>query len=282
MPASRTSTAAPAATSTAAPIATDTALATATLTPAPATPTATAVQTPTATAADAIQLTYEFRNGDLGWQSGFADYPPGDEGIFEFEAGIRPLPAELMEPATGYVLQSHNRSDDVFMFLARPLGPNDGLRPSTSYQVSFSIVFASNAPTGCAGIGGAPGESVYLKAGATPVEPVPVPDDEGVLRLNVDKGDQSQGGPAASVVGNIANGIDCEAPAMYASLARTHVHPFAVQTDEAGTLWLLVGTDSGYEGLTRLYFQRIEVTLEVASVSRNLHNRGPAPSRGLG
>ena len=28
-----------------------------------------------------------------------------------------------------------------------------------------------------------------------------------------------------------------------------------------GALWLLVGTDSGFEGLTALYYQRIEVTL---------------------
>jgi hypothetical protein len=35
----------------------------------------------------------------------------------------------------------------------------------------------------------------------------------------------------------------------------------------AGDLWLLVGTDSGYEGTTSLYYQRIEVELIPISVS---------------
>jgi hypothetical protein len=46
--------------------------------------------------------------------------------------------------------------DDLFMFLKRRLGPADGIRTNQAYQVRLTIVFGSNAPTGCAGIGGAP------------------------------------------------------------------------------------------------------------------------------
>ncbi|MDP1564577.1 MAG: hypothetical protein Q8M16_24615 [Pirellulaceae bacterium] len=34
-----------------------------------------------------------------------------------------------------------------------------------------------------------------------------------------------------------------------------------ISTTGKSRLWLLVGTDSGYEGLTRLYYQEIKVTL---------------------
>ena len=38
--------------------------------------------------------------------------------------------------------------------------------------------------------------------------------------------------------------------------------PFEVTTDEGGRLWLIVGTDSGFEGLTTLYYTRIDYTLD--------------------
>jgi hypothetical protein len=38
-----------------------------------------------------------------------------------------------------------------------------------------------------------------------------------------------------------------------------------VNANSRGELWLLVGTDSGFEGLTALYYQRIDVTLAPVS-----------------
>ena len=57
-----------------------------------------------------------------------------------------------------------NRSDDLFMFYKGQVG---GLQGGTTYQVSFQVEFATIAPSGCIGVGGAPGENVYIKAGAT-------------------------------------------------------------------------------------------------------------------
>jgi hypothetical protein len=79
----------------------------------------------------------------------------------------------------------------------------------------------------------------------------------------VDKGDQIIGGRYASVFGNIANGrtpdpADAEP---YVTVTRTGTHAFAARSDAAGNLWLLVGTDSGFESLTRLYYQSITVSL---------------------
>jgi hypothetical protein len=37
---------------------------------------------------------------------------------------------------------------------------------------------------------------------------------------------------------------------------------FVATTDESGTLWFIVGTDSGFEGMTTLYYDTVTVVLE--------------------
>jgi hypothetical protein len=217
-----------------------------------------------------ITVSYDFRNGAQGWQAGFADYPPAtDDGFYDLKAEIRSLPPELGINGTGFYIQGNNHSDDLFMFLKRRLSSADGVVVGMSYEITFKIVFASRAPTGCGGVGGSPGESVYLKAGASPAEPLalltPPPTDPRFfshLRMNVDKSDQSQSGIAASVVSDIANGRPCEQSSnQYVSLERVHQHTSLVNANSNGELWLLVGTDSGFEALTAIYYQRIDVTL---------------------
>ena len=133
------------------------------------------------------------------------------------------------------------------------------LLPDTLYQISFLIEFASNVPDGMTGIGGSPGEGVIIKAGATPVEPVKVldPSDER-YRMNIDKGNQTQGGRDMIVLGNFANGTGRNEYTL-----KTLVNPaaFPCRTNDNGELWLVVGTDSGFEGITTIYYNRIEAIL---------------------
>ncbi len=213
-----------------------------------------------------IRVEFDFLQGPQGWEAGFAEYGPEMEGMM-LEGEISPLPSGLGINGTGYYIQGMNHSDDLFMFLNRRLGTDDGVVPGQEYRVMFTIVLASNAPSGGLGIGGAPGESVYLKAGASPVEPeVYLDSDSDYYLINVDKGLGNSGsGTEASVVGNIANGlaaeeIDLENPP-YVSLTRRHEHEWTVNASQDGELWLLVGTDSGFEGLTAIYYQSISVTL---------------------
>ena len=211
-----------------------------------------------------LSFSYDFRNGAQGWQADFADYPPAQRPFFELSADIRPLPAELGINGTGFHIQGKNLSDDLFMFLKRRLTAADGVVPGQTYQVTFTLVFASSAQSGCIGVGGAPGESVGIKAGASPAEPeaitAPPPSDTRVFpwaRMNVDKS-----GLAASAISSIANGLPCNPlSAPYVSLQRQHQHTFLINANSNGELWLLVGTDSGFEGTTSLYYQRIDVSL---------------------
>jgi hypothetical protein len=218
--------------------------------------------------ANTIELNYDFHHGTSDWTAGFADYPASTDpngSLYELFAGSRYMPRKLTRvPKPGFYIQGHNRSDDLFMYLKRRLRVEDGIVAGQTYQIQFVITLASNAPTGCAGIGGAPGEGVVLKAGATSVEPLSVLQPNGYLRMNVNIGDHQLGGTAASVAGNIANGIPCQQALPYSPfvlIQRSHQHIVNVTANASGELWLLVGTDSGFEGLTRLYYQSIRVKL---------------------
>ena len=173
------------------------------------------------------------------------------------------MPVELGS-GKGFYLSGNNHSDDLFMFLKRKLGTAQGLKANTEYLVRFDITFDSNVPTGCGGIGGSPGESVYLKAGASAAEPNRAVDDENHYRMTIDKGNQALNGRDASNAGNIDNGENCDTAGSdpeYRSVRKTHVHTTRVKTDAQGNLWLIVGIDSGFEGTTALYFQSINVRL---------------------
>lgn len=206
-------------------------------------------------------LSFDFRDGELGWEPIFVDYPVADQAIYELEAGIRPLPSELLADGTGFLLGGNNHSDDLAMLLRRQLGSADGIQPGQAYRAHFTIQLASNAQSGCIGIGGAPGESVFLKAGGSATPPVAIL-EEGWARLNLDKGNQAAGGADLSTLGDIANGVECD-PGLtfYVPLTKTHTHePITAGPD--GTLWIILGTDSGFEGRTSIYLRQIDVRLE--------------------
>jgi hypothetical protein len=196
---------------------------------------------------------FDLRRSCAGWQAGFADYWAGQEPVYElrWECGN-----ESTNPARGFFIAGSNRSDDLFMFIKRPI---DGLKPRTPYRVSARVEFLSRAPRGCLGIGGDPGANVYVKFGATTVEPTPIIAANGQVRMNVDIGNQSNSGSNAVVIGNIATSItDCHNE-QYEAKALQTPEPLLTQTDPNGRLWTFVGTDSGFEGRTSLVFTEVQV-----------------------
>lgn len=195
--------------------------------------------------------------GAEGWNAGFADYPVAAEQTMELSSGHEALPPGLPLEGSGLYSAGTNHSDDLFMFWKRRV---DGLRPMTRYRVEMMVEFASRSPSGCAGVGGAPGESVFLKAGATGSEPLSEITQEGgvaMRRMNVDKGDQSEGGAGVGVLGHIGTAAgDCAAPAWEIRRLESD-GGLEVASAADGSLWLLVGTDSGFEGRTEIYFTRV-------------------------
>ena len=206
----------------------------------------------TVTIVETTEFTFSFENDDRGWLTGFADLPANfEQSAFELDSGHRPLPAGL--EGSGMYLQGHNRSDDLFMFLKRQV---EGLRPDTAYVVTVSLDLATNVPGGLVGIGGSPGESVYVKAGASAVEPFVEEDDTGYLGMNIDKGNQATEGEAMINLGNVAH-PEVTGDEYKIKTLHNQGRPFEVVSDNEGRIWLIAGTDSGFEGLSAFYYTGI-------------------------
>lgn len=206
-------------------------------------------------------VTSDFEINTEDWTADLSEYSTAiDTSSIEFRYGRTSLPGPLDTKTYGYMIQSHNRSDDMFMFLKRKIG---GLKANYKYQVTFDIDLATNYPESSIGIGGSPGSSVYLKAGASASEPAKKLVN-GFYTFNLDKGAQSASGKDMVVLGNISNSLDTET---YKIVKRSNSTPLAVTSDANGMIWVCVGTDSGFEGLTKIYYDKIKVSVTEASTN---------------
>jgi hypothetical protein len=208
-----------------------------------------------------FQFNYTFEEDQQGWTAGFADLPADfDESFYELDSGWGALPSGL--EGNAIYLNGHNHSDDLFMFLKVQV---EGLKPDTTYQVLFSIDLASSTPEGMMGIGGSPGESVFVKAGAIDYEPEVIEDTDGWLRMNIDKGNQASEGEDMINLGTLANpniDLDTFTGEEYALMTLTSEgHSFDVVSDAQGKVWFIAGTDSGFEGPTSVYYDKISIQL---------------------
>jgi hypothetical protein len=193
----------------------------------------------------------------------FADLPEDWEGAdYELDFRREPLPPPVSDYA-GLRLTGHNRSDDLAMLVSAPIA---GLQPGSLYRVEIEAEIASNVPHGCAGVGGSPGDSVYVKLGAAGEEPVAeVNPVDGWLRLNIDYGIQSNPGANARIAGPLANSQDCDGgPDGEWEIKRmtTQGQPLFVSAGDDGVLWVFAGTDSAFEGFTRYYILSLTTRLE--------------------
>lgn len=200
---------------------------------------------------------FRFERDSLGWIGGFADLPAAELAgeLFDLRFRRGPLPPPFK--GKGLLLAGSNRSDDLFMYVKRQI---TGLRPDTAHRLTLSVDLLTEAGRGCLGIGGAPGESVHVKAGAVPFEPRVRRDRAGDLRLNLDKGQQSRSGRDAVVIGDLAaDGARCGGGVW--ARKRLVAPERLVRSDRDGNLWLLLGTDSGYEGRTEVWIEAVRVSL---------------------
>lgn len=207
---------------------------------------------------------FDFSEGSQKWSFDFADYPQGSEEDLGLFYEFAPLPHYLNKGLNdnkkrfAVLLGGKNTSDDLFSFMRRQIS---GLKPLKRYMAFFTVTIASNAPAGAVGVGGAPGEAVYFKAGASSTKPEPF--QYGNRMMNVDKGNQASGGKNALVLGDIsvpAAASNQKTPYQLKTL--TSSKPLVFTTDSNGKAWVFVGTDSGFEGVTELFYTSIKIRVE--------------------
>lgn len=202
----------------------------------------------------AEEITLDFTDTQAGWFSDFADLPMDSERTprsdFELEGTYSDGP---FDGAKTYKLSGNNLSSDLFMFISKKI---DQLTPNQTYYALVSVDLYSNIPTGLVGIGGSPGESVYLKAGILDFKPT-VYTEAGFDYLNVDKGNQAQEGTEMINLGNITHNGSTQD---YQLIQRNHSELIVFKSNADGEAWVILGTESGFMGTTTLYYNQVRIT----------------------
>lgn len=202
---------------------------------------------------DPKQYNFEFSSGQEGWIGGFADYPVVTEADFELETIHSVLPLPLDQTKRAIKQSGNNHSDDLFMFVKKKI---TNLAPNQNYKITFNLEIATNASDGSVGVGGSPGSSVFVKVGATQIEPNVKIDNSNYYRMNIDKSDQGASGTDMIVIGDLSNGLT---EYIYNLKTLTNTTPFEAKSNSNGELWIIVGTDSGYESTSTVYYSKIAV-----------------------
>ncbi len=154
----------------------------------------------------------------------------------------------------------NNHSDDMFMGFYREV---KGLEPNTEYILKLQFDLGTNVPKGMMGIGGSPGSAVEVKAGFVSEEPQLVKDALNHIRFeNVDKANQSQSGKDLKIVSNMEKASEDYSEAFE---YKTIAHYFRATTDENGAVYLMIGTDSGFEGKSEVYYHEVKLTVRDAT-----------------
>jgi hypothetical protein len=203
-----------------------------------------------------VERSFDFAQGNGGWLSGYADYSPQTAPV-DVVADIRTLPTGFA--GAGYYLAGTNRSDDLFIYAKTRIG---GLVAGRGYRMSAQVQFLSDVPTGCIGVGGSPGESVWVILAASTAEPLTVFNGSD-YRVNLQRGNQGQGGSQGIVLGTIANDVPNCGARQWRTKQLSSAEPatLGVVADERGDAWVLLGIDSGFEAFSRIYFQRLGLRL---------------------
>ncbi|MGE5394181.1 MAG: hypothetical protein ACM3P1_05505 [Candidatus Saccharibacteria bacterium] len=202
----------------------------------------------------AIVKETDFNLGADGWVAVYAEFPQKDTAFYELEHGIQSLPTPLDATKKGFMLSGNNHSDALQMYLSRQIS---GLDPNTNYSIETEVELASMYPSGSVGIGGSPGNAVHLVSkfstlGYT-LEPGKSEQDNVKLVLN------KQGSVLEQDLGDVSISSD---QYVYQLINRKKSSASQmVKSDQNGKLWAVVGTWSGFEGITTLYYTKIKITL---------------------
>lgn len=208
-----------------------------------------------------FSYSFDFSASQDSWHVDFTDFPAGiDSSAYELKFAYTDRPSNLGANKKSIMVSGNNHSGDLFMYMKRKI---TDLTPNADYTLVFEVELASNASEGTTA-GGSPGKNVFLKAGASTTEPKRVIEDNQYA-LNVDKGNLNESGEMAIVLGDIAVPYNTQGYTLINRNSASNANPFIVRSNSKGEIWLIIGTDSGFEGPTTLYYTRVNVVFSTAS-----------------
>lgn len=204
-----------------------------------------------------ITVTETFESGTKGWEAVFGSYPEGDEEFYELASGIESLPSPLDQGKKSFMLSGNNHSDALRMFLVKQIS---GFTPGAAYESDITLKLASKYPQGSVGIGGSPGGAVhlvaYVSANGYEKKYTGNTEEPGYFDIVIKKDGDDNKAQSEAELGTV--GIDGDEFA-YKLIERKNNEPLTCKADAQGSIWVIVGTWSGFEGITTLYYDEIKL-----------------------
>lgn len=193
-----------------------------------------------------------------GWSAIFAEYPDGEQEFYELASGLKNLPEPLDQTKKAFMLSGNNHSDALQMWMVKQLS---GLSSNAKYSVETEVELASKYPDGSVGIGGSPGNSVHLVSKfATDGYSLEKGKSAGEnITLTLKKLESVPESTMEIELGDVSVTSD---QYVYKLITRKKTSESnAILTDKNGKVYVIVGTWSGFEGISTLYYTRIKITL---------------------
>lgn len=201
---------------------------------------------------------YDFEKSEEAFEPVFSDYH--DDGnnyeTYEMKSDYMDIPIKDRS-SKGLYIASMNRSDDIFMGYVKEI---TGLGKEQTYTFDLSFQLATNVEAGGFGIGGSPGSAVYIKAGIASEKPKIQKDDNDVFRFsNLDTGSQASGGKDLLQLGNMEKP---EEDWIEGFMFKSFSTSVTATTNSDGSVYLIIGSDSGYEGFTEYYIDDVSIIVQ--------------------
>jgi hypothetical protein len=225
----------------------------------------------------------QFESGYDGWTADFADYLEADSTRRKLKHGIEPI--QSINPDMTALRMTGQPSDhlltdstgNLFPFLRKRI---TGLTPNTEYKITFRMVLAT-------AYGQFSKDTIWIKAGATKVEPRKIRGDNKVARINISKGPARGPGADMDTLGYIGySGMGHSFPEPVSLDNATH--PFRVQSDTTGALWVVVGAEylpGGPDGLEfnvgSIQIDLVAGTTSLPSRKQRIRKGGPGVQAGI-
>lgn len=184
---------------------------------------------------------FDFENGDQEWEGGISDFPVGYEDSTEFLFDNSQVPVVLPVEGNGLSVSADNPHGDLFYFFKRKV---TDLEPNKKYKIDFEFLVYTQLLTQSSKPSS---DELYLKIGAVNHKPELKKtiwrNSMDYIALDVDKGDtNSESGNDIINVGSVKE-FTSETPEIISG--NTFDFIIEAETDYDGTIWLVIGIDSG-------------------------------------
>lgn len=201
-----------------------------------------------------VDFIWNFYSGTEGWTGDFTDYAVGGEEDCDFSFGHDTLPEPLDQEQGALRLAGYSYNSDLFMFIKKKI---TDLQPNTIYYSTITVQFASASPGTESEPAVQQGSGIFVGAGAVPIEPHKIVEENDYYGLNIGKYNQNQNGEDMVVLGSL---VDETLKSEFSLKTISNENPFHCVSDENGEIWIIVAVDSAVETSTTVYFNQIEAS----------------------